>query len=97
MDPDLELSDATLQALQAFIQERQQHEDRFQKLQQQAEKEFDIGIFEENWQLSQFWVRYLCFPWSIILISLLYLDRHHRAFIFIHVFMQIHILNPWMR
>lgn len=67
-DSDLELSPETLRALQQVIQERQEQEERFEKLRQQAEERFDeaqeetknppavtMDIFREDWQLSQFW------------------------------------------
>ncbi|KAG0671827.1 hypothetical protein C6P42_003394, partial [Pichia californica] len=55
------LSAATLAALQSFKNEEKERIEKFSKLYEQAEDEFDnreklsIDDFKEDWQLSQFW------------------------------------------
>jgi hypothetical protein len=55
------LSAATLALLQAFKNEEEERNEKFEKLYQQAEDAFDernkltIDDFKEDWQLSQFW------------------------------------------
>lgn len=55
------LSAATLAALQEFRTEEKERNEKFSKMYEQAETEFDqrnkltIDDFKEDWQLSQFW------------------------------------------
>lgn len=51
-DDEICLSEHTLKALQEFMAEQQQKIDE----EQQRVKEGKADIFEEDWQLSQFWV-----------------------------------------
>ncbi|KAJ2524471.1 Protein-lysine N-methyltransferase efm5 [Coemansia sp. RSA 2049] len=62
MDSDApSLSADTLAALQSFLQEKQELDDQFAKLQENAEdmfnewKKITMDYFQEDWQLSQFW------------------------------------------
>ena len=61
MDDELSLSAHALAALAEFRQEEKQQAERFAKLSQAAQDEFDKGQailiddFPEDWQLSQFW------------------------------------------
>ncbi|KAJ1895973.1 Protein-lysine N-methyltransferase efm5 [Kickxella alabastrina] len=55
-----ELSADTLALLQSFLGEKQELDDRFTKLQGNANAEFEtqkitMDCFQEDWQLSQFW------------------------------------------
>ncbi|KAJ2001833.1 Protein-lysine N-methyltransferase efm5 [Coemansia thaxteri] len=55
------LSSDTLAALQSFLAEKQELDDRFAKLQENADEVFKnnqkitMDDFQEDWQLSQFW------------------------------------------
>ncbi|KAJ2077961.1 Protein-lysine N-methyltransferase efm5 [Coemansia sp. RSA 988] len=55
------LSVDALAALQSFLTEKQEQDERFANLQQDADevfannKKIDMANFQENWQLSQFW------------------------------------------
>ncbi|KAI8324197.1 hypothetical protein GQ54DRAFT_241028, partial [Martensiomyces pterosporus] len=55
------LSADALAALQSFLSEKQEMDDRFAKLQEQADEIFEsnktvtMDYFQEDWQLSQFW------------------------------------------
>ncbi|KAJ2612113.1 Protein-lysine N-methyltransferase efm5 [Coemansia sp. RSA 1365] len=55
------LSADALAALQSFLTEKQELDEQFANLQQNAEevfaknKKIDMGCFQEDWQLSQFW------------------------------------------
>ncbi|KAJ1663667.1 Protein-lysine N-methyltransferase efm5 [Coemansia sp. RSA 1813] len=62
MDSDpLSLSEDTLAALQSFLHEKQELDDQFAKLQENADDMFNekqkitMDYFQEDWQLSQFW------------------------------------------
>lgn len=57
------LSNAALEALMAFQTEQQQHEEEVAVLKAAARadeefrrKEVSMSLFQEDWQLSQFWV-----------------------------------------
>ena len=59
-DDELVLSADTLAALQQFRDEEAERVEKFSKLSQQAEDQFEktkvsIDDFQEDWQLSQFW------------------------------------------
>lgn len=58
-DEPIQLSAATLAALQQFRQEEELQKEKFAKLYQESEDRFDkqvsIDDFKEDWQLSQFW------------------------------------------
>ncbi|KAI9473246.1 Protein-lysine N-methyltransferase efm5 [Coemansia sp. RSA 990] len=55
------LSADTLAILQSFLSEKQEQDERFAKLQENADEVFknnqkiDMSVFQEDWQLSQFW------------------------------------------
>ncbi|KAJ2354831.1 Protein-lysine N-methyltransferase efm5 [Coemansia sp. RSA 2618] len=55
------LSADTLAILQSFLEEKQEQDERFAKLQENADEVFqsnqkiDMSYFQEDWQLSQFW------------------------------------------
>lgn len=55
------LSADSLAALQSFLAEKQEQDDRFAKLQENAHEAFEesqkitMDYFQEDWQLSQFW------------------------------------------
>lgn len=63
---ELQLSSSTLAALQEFMTEENERKEQFAKLQTQAEQraqeaandhgeDVDMSMFQEDWQLSQFW------------------------------------------
>ncbi|KAI5806271.1 putative N6-adenine methyltransferase-domain-containing protein [Geopyxis carbonaria] len=62
-DDDLQLSSSTLDALKAFMSERDEQQKRFEELKAAAEDQHDqksqrivtMEDFEEDWQQSQFW------------------------------------------
>ncbi|KAJ1943778.1 Protein-lysine N-methyltransferase efm5, partial [Linderina pennispora] len=61
-DDELALSADTLAALQSFIAEKQEMDDKFEQLKDHAEEQFEgkqlevtMDLFQEDWQLSQFW------------------------------------------
>ncbi|KAJ2695719.1 Protein-lysine N-methyltransferase efm5 [Coemansia spiralis] len=55
------LSADTLAVLQGFLEEKQEQDERFAQLQARADEAFqgrakvDMAVFQEDWQLSQFW------------------------------------------
>ncbi|KAJ1835316.1 Protein-lysine N-methyltransferase efm5 [Coemansia sp. RSA 2706] len=55
------LSADTLAVLQSFLEEKKEQDERFAKLQENADEVFqsnqkiDMSLFQEDWQLSQFW------------------------------------------
>ncbi|KAJ2785045.1 Protein-lysine N-methyltransferase efm5 [Coemansia javaensis] len=55
------LSADTLAALQSFLDEKQEQDERFARLQANADEAFrgtakvNMAVFQEDWQLSQFW------------------------------------------
>ncbi|CCK70091.1 protein-lysine N-methyltransferase KNAG_0D03440 [Huiozyma naganishii CBS 8797] len=62
IENELQLSAHALAALAEFQQEQQQHEERFAKLSDQTDEEYQrlkreegMKLFKEDWQLSQFW------------------------------------------
>jgi hypothetical protein len=63
-DEPLTLSGDALAALQSFLAEKEEAERKFEELKAKAEADFevkvDIDVFEEDYQLSQFWV---CIMW----------------------------------
>jgi hypothetical protein len=53
-DDDLELNPQTLAALQEFLKEKNEHNERFQQLKDETDIDF-LRDFKEDWQKSQFW------------------------------------------
>jgi hypothetical protein len=56
-DDELHLSHHALLALQEFYKEQKEQEERFEALKKQVEQQHTMDVFQEDWQLSQFWVR----------------------------------------
>jgi hypothetical protein len=63
-DDEVKLSPFALEALGSFYNERDAREKQFEDLKVQAEDEFDqkqlsMDAFAEDWNASQFWVRWM--------------------------------------
>lgn len=54
-DDDLLLRPETLAALQGFIEDKQNQDERFLKAEQGHGEKLDMSVVQEDWQLSQFW------------------------------------------
>ena len=76
-DLDVQLSPLALAALQEFLQEKKQLEEKFEKLKEAAERDFvvpSMDLFAEDFQLSQVGVR----GWDGVFVS--FLNRRSALF-----------------
>lgn len=62
-DEEIALPSDTLAILQSFMAEKEESERKFAELQRKAEQDFDLRVeidaFEEDYQMSQFWVNFM--------------------------------------